>query len=357
MQDDSMRVPSLHDLRKGRRLGEGSYGVVYEATERESGRHVAVKRSRTNLEPEEVESLREEQLGRDVGSRRQRDDEVSRGVGIPIPVIRETRILTQLKHPNIVQLDRVIPGGPSQAGAFFLVLELALGDLASLLESHKLARRLSIAETKYITNQLLEALEFLHDRWVLHRDVSLSNLLLRKDGTIALADFGLARFVGDPCGRLSPGVVNLWYRAPELLIPDFGTHYSASIDLWAVGCILGELLLGEPLFPGMNEIDQINRIFGGLGVPEDNHWPGMKKRIETMERVGWEIPNKLCEEELVKSRLAIASVSSCGMDLIDQLLLFNPEKRISATAALKHPYLRQEPPLPTPIDTRGISTL
>lgn len=94
-------------------------------------------------------------------------------------------------------------------------------------------------------------------------------------GQIKLADFGLARTFGDPLGDMTQLVVTLWYRSPELLLGS--EDYSTAIDMWSIGCIFGELVLKEPIFPGQGEIDQIGRIFKMLGAPTDAVWPGFSK--------------------------------------------------------------------------------
>ena len=157
----------------------------------------------------------------------------------------------------------------------FLVFEYAQHDLASLIDNHYTQHQrspFSESEVKRLMLQLFEALRFLHSRYILHRDLKLSNLLYNHRGELRVADFGLARRVGgqyvgeskpkkgdnseDSC--LTPKVVSLWYRPPELL---FGSdYYDQGVDNWGAGCVMGELLRGKPLMDGRNEMDQVQRM-------------------------------------------------------------------------------------------------
>lgn len=243
------------------RIGEGTYGIVYKAVERASGTPVALKRVRMDGE---------------------RD-------GLPITSLREIKILKSLEHPNIVKLlDVVVDEDPQSV---FLVFEYVEHDLGRLIDSaatststsssssttssslrKTMGPTFSESEVKCLLRQLLEGIAYLHDNWVLHRDLKLSNLLFSNRGELKLCDFGLARVFAMPRRDMTPNVVTLWYRAPELL---FGAKsYSASLDMWSVGCIFGELLLDEPLLPGRNEMEQIKLCCELLGSPTEKIWPG-----------------------------------------------------------------------------------
>lgn|SRR3990167_1913344 len=113
-------------------------------------------------------------------------------------------------------------------------------------------------EIKCLLLQLLKGVHHLHSNWIIHRDLKTANLLLSNRGVLKVADFGLAREFGSPQKILSPSVVTLWYRAPELLLQV--ENYTKAVDMWAVGCIFAELITREPLFPGQGEIDQITKV-------------------------------------------------------------------------------------------------
>ena len=114
------------------------------------------------------------------------------------------------------------------------------------------------SETKTLLRQLTSAVAYLHANWILHRDLKTSNLLMNNRGQIKVADFGMARYYGDPPPKLTQLVVTLWYRAPELLLG--AETYGAEVDMWSVGCIFGELLTKDPLFQGKNEVDQLAKV-------------------------------------------------------------------------------------------------
>ena len=122
---------------------------------------------------------------------------------------------------------------------------------------------------KDIMWQILSGVDFLHSHRIVHRDLKPQNILVSREGQVKLADFGLAR-IYDFSSLLTTVVVTLWYRSPEILL---GTTYATPVDIWSCGCILAELVLRKPLFPGQYEIDQLGKIFGILGTPTEAEWP------------------------------------------------------------------------------------
>merc|ERR1719223_283861 len=120
---------------------------------------------------------------------------------------------------------------------------------------------------------MIAGLNFCHARRIIHRDLKPQNLLIDRNGTLKLADFGLARAFGIPVRTYTHEVVTLWYRAPEILLGS--KHYSTPVDLWSVGCIFAEMITNRPLFPGDSEIDELFRIFRVCGTPNEELWPGV----------------------------------------------------------------------------------
>lgn len=121
------------------------------------------------------------------------------------------------------------------------------------------------SEIKTLLLQIISGVEFLHSHWIMHRDLKTSNLLMNNRGEIKIADFGMARYYGDPPPKLTQLVVTLWYRAPELLLG--ADKYGTEIDMWSIGCIFGELLIKEPLLQGKNEVDQVSKVCNTYNIP------------------------------------------------------------------------------------------
>ncbi|KAK8561082.1 hypothetical protein V6N12_048158 [Hibiscus sabdariffa] len=174
-------------------------------------------------------------------------------------------------YPSIVDVKEVVVG--SSLDSIFMVMEYMEHNLKALMETMK--QRFKQSDVKCLMLQLLEGVKYLHDNWVLHRDLKTSNLLLNNQGELKICDFGLARQYGSPLKPYTHLVVTLWYRAPELL---FGARqYSTAIDMWSLGCIMAELLSKEALFSGKTEFDQLYKIFRTLGSPNETIWPGFSK--------------------------------------------------------------------------------
>ena len=219
----------------------------------------------------------------------------------------------------------------------FIVMEFVEHDLKTLLSSMRTPFLQS--EIKTLMRQLLSALALLHANWIIHRDLKTSNLLLSNRGTIKLADFGLARMYGDPLGEMTPLVVTLWYRAPELLLG--ATEYTEAIDLWSVGCIFAELINKEPLLPGKNESDQIRRIFKALGGPPTPQiWPGCQS-LPNYKAAVHHVQDPPDTRASLRSKFKF--MTDNGIDLLARFLTYDPSKRISAAEALQHPYFHESP--------------
>ena len=115
--------------------------------------------------------------------------------------------------------------------------------------------------------QMIAGLNFCHARRILHRDLKPQNLLIDRSGALKLADFGLARAFGIPVRTYTHEVVTLWYRAPEILLGQ--QQYSTPVDMWSIGCILGELIGGKPMFPGTSTLNQLERVMEISGRPSE----------------------------------------------------------------------------------------
>lgn len=219
--------------------------------------------------------------------------------------------------------------------SIFLVLEFVEHDLKGILED--MPEPFLSSEVKRLLLQLTSGVSYLHENWILHRDLKTSNLLLNNRGQLKIADFGMARYVGDPPPKLTQLVVTLWYRAPELLL---GTKtYDAAVDMWSVGCIFGELITREPLLQGTNEVDQMSKIFELCGVPTEESWPGFR-RLPNARSL--KLPkNSLTTGSVIRARFP--GMTTAGASLLNDLLALDPDRRPTAKEMLSHEYFRQDP--------------
>lgn len=193
------------------------------------------------------------------------------------------------------------------------------------------------SEIKTLLLQLVSATALMHSHWIVHRDLKTSNLLMNNRGQIKVADFGLARFTGDPRPPLTQLVVTLWYRSPELLLG--AKEYGPEVDMWSIGCIFGELLSKEPILQGKTEVDQISKIFALLGVPTESSWPSFRRlphaKSLTFPRT------QSTTSSLLRTRFPL--LTNAGIDLLSRLLALDPVKRISAEDVLQHHYFCEDP--------------
>jgi cell division cycle 2-like len=348
------------------RISEGTYGIVWKARCLSSSRLLALKQMKF---PENSES------GRTVA--------VQNGVwkdGFPLMALREINALRALRgHDNIVSLQEIVVGAmtppPPQ---IYMVMEYYHCDLKTAIHKYTtevIGGPLLQSELKGILQQILTGIQFIHSHNYLHRDLKPSNILVQchPEGAnakcrIAIADFGLARPFrrGSDCHMTLP-VVTLWYRAPELL---FGqTQYTSAIDMWSMGCIMGELVRSSGIIPssligtantdeddfehssalvkGRGELDQIDAILQLVGVPNATTWP-LFETLPNAKLLRWKpIP----DQDILLPKLFATMVGSTsgqqtfldgnGYDLLRQLLTLDPLQRMDANHALNHPYLTE----------------
>ncbi|XP_076371039.1 cyclin-dependent kinase 10 isoform X3 [Tachypleus tridentatus] len=252
--------------------------------------------------------------------------------GVPVSGLREINILLNLQHNNIVNLKEVVVG--KSLDSIFLVMEYCEQDLASLLDN--IQTPFSESQVKCIMLQLFNGLQYLHKNFIVHRDLKVSNLLLTDHGCLKIADFGLARKYGIPLKPMTPKVVTLWYRAPELLLQS--RIQTTAIDMWAAGCILGELLLHKPMLPGRSEIHQIELIIELLGTPNDQIWQGFSS-LPALENF------TLKKQPYNNIKHIFPWLSPAGIRLLNFLFMYDPRKRATAEDCIESSYFK-EPPLP-----------
>ncbi|XP_072433421.1 cyclin-dependent kinase 8 isoform X5 [Chiloscyllium punctatum] len=220
------------------------------------------------------------------------------GTGISMSACREIALLRELKHPNVIALQKVFLSHADRK--VWLLFDYAEHDLWHIIKFHRASKankkpvQLPRGMVKSLLYQILDGIHYLHANWVLHRDLKPANILVMGEGPergrVKIADMGFARLFNSPLkplADLDPVVVTFWYRAPELLLG--ARHYTKAIDIWAIGCIFAELLTSEPIFHCRQEDiktsnpyhhDQLDRIFNVMGFPADKDWEDIKKMPE-----------------------------------------------------------------------------
>jgi len=289
------------------KIGKGAYGIVWKAVDKKTRETVALKK---------------------IFDAFQNVTDAQR-------TFREIMFLQELSgHENIIKLLNVLKADNDKD--IYLVFEYMETDLHAVVR----ANILEDIHKQYIIYQLLKALGYMHSGNVLHRDMKPSNLLLNSECLVKVADFGLARSVNDIDGEnaqnpvLTDYVATRWYRAPEILLGS--TKYTKGVDMWSIGCILGELLNGKPIFPGTSTMNQLDKIMEVTGVPSAEDIESIQSPFAAtmLESITPSNPRSSLQE-------MFPNATPDALDLLKKLLNFNPSKRITAEQALLHPYVAQ----------------
>lgn len=342
------RTSSAEKYKRIKKVGKGAYGNVFMSENTETKEIVAVK----------VTSRMEDPI---LG-------------GFPLSLLREICILKRLKHDNIVKIFEI---AATPSGDPLIVMEYCQSSLLELLNSRQ--HGLSFSEVKYVIRQVLDATNYMHERGILHRDLATKNVLFNLSGEIKVCDFGISRVAfgqDEEHGFVSAAdmenpnmIVSLPYRAIELLLGQ--CNYGPALDVWAAGCIMGEILLcqggnrrtffgGEQGNPNKTPQSTCQEIFYICGKPNEETWPGFNKlpllknycgsglqmeRPKGQTGIGEErdFIRKFFLSGEGKAATQKYSLTEGCFDLMGGLLTLDPARRMTAADALKHSFFDQKP--------------
>jgi len=296
----------------GRCIGKGAYGIVWKVTERGTGRTGALKKCFDAF---------------------QNSTDAQR-------TFREIMFLQELNgHANIVTLRNVLKAECSED--IYVLFDAMETDLSHVIS----AGFLTPIHQEYVTYQCLKALKYVHSAGVLHRDLKPSNLLLNSNCHVRLCDFGLARTAMTP-GKPTSGadavvltdyVATRWYRAPELLLG--AQYYHEGVDMWSVGCILGEMVSAKPILKGRSTMNQLEKIVELTAKPSEEDLrpisstsPYCKSMMESVGNIR-QLPSA--------SILFLVKAPPAARRLILTCLRFNPDKRPTAEQCLEDPFVEK----------------
>jgi len=300
-KDDNDLLPWLepNTYETLRLLGKGTFGHVYLCKVKETDDHVAIKSMNTPPEKD-----------------------------------REVQILKELYgHPNIVKLDGAFVMAPQHGNpeTLNLVFEYLSDTLHRVIKHYNvLNRKMDSFYVKLYQYQIMRGLNFMHSRGIVHCDLKPQNCLLDgKSHTMKICDFGTAKRLNF-CEPRALYVCSRYFRAPEII---FGsTNYNCSIDLWAAGCIMAEMVLGQPLFTGNNGIDQGCEIMKVLGTPTNDELRAMNPNYPRNYNFTPAL-SKLRWSDVLKGQTGAE-----GCDLIDQLVRYDPAARLPPAHSMLHSF-------------------
>jgi len=325
------KVENLFEF-EGCKVGRGTYGHVYKAKRKDGS------------DPKEYALKQME------------------GSGLSMSACREIALLRELKHPNVINLQRVFLTHSDRK--VWLLFDYSEHDLWHIIKFHRAAKAnkkpflVRKGMVRSLLYQILAGIHYLHSNWVLHRDLKPANILVmgegKERGRVKIADMGFARLFNSPLkplADLDPVVVTFWYRAPELLLG--ARHYTKAIDIWAIGCIFAELLTSEPIFHCRQEDiktsnpyhrDQLDRIFNVMGFPLDKEWEDIRKMPEHATLMkdfkGTNYANCNLTKYMERHRI---KPDSRAFQLLSKLLIMDPTKRITSEQAMQDEYFKEDP--------------
>ena len=284
-------------------IGDGTYGKVYQGINKETNEKVAIKKLKNKMSSWEDCILQ-----------------------------NEVRFLRKLNNENIVKLFEVIR---EQNNDVSYIFEYCDCNLFEFIEKHRKQKMfISEAKIRNIIYQITCGLKYLHSCNIMHRDLKPENILMvLSNNLVKIADFGTAKEIPDFLDNtLTDYVCTRWYRAPECTLKS--NNYNEKIDVWAIGCIMAELYTLKPIFPGIDEFDQLNKILKITGTPEYNEWP---EGFALIQKLNIRVPNY----NKYNLNQIVFNANEDAIDFLEHIFQVNPEKRPSAGELLKHPYFTE----------------
>ncbi|KAJ8002930.1 hypothetical protein DPEC_G00164080 [Dallia pectoralis] len=294
----SWEVPERYrDLRQ---VGTGAYGTVCSAVDFRTGTKVAIKKLHRPFQSE-------------LFAKR---------------AYRELRLLKHMKHENVIGLVDVFTADLSldRFHDFYLVMPFMGTDLGKLMK----LQRLSEDKVQFLVYQMLKGLKYIHSAGIIHRDLKPGNLSVNQECELKILDFGLARQADS---EMTGYVVTRWYRAPEVILS--WMHYTQTVDIWSVGCIMAEMLTGKPLFKGNDHLDQLTEIMKVTGTPTQD----FISKLQSQDAKSYvrNLP-KVQKKDL---QAMFSNVNPEGVAVVERMLLLDPESRVTATESLALPYFSE----------------
>lgn len=245
--------------------------------------------------------------------------------GLSVTTVREIQLLRTMNHPNVIRLIEMVVDD----GDIYMVFPYVPHDLNRFIRNNRLQPR----EVKYIFHQIAKGVEYIHDRGVIHRDLKSANILLDQRLCVRIADFGMARCV-TKAGVYTPGMVTLWYRAPEVLLG--ASDYTSAVDIWSLGCIVTEMYLGHMIFQGNTDIGQLEMIIHACGSINEQSYPGVQHLPAFRSLRLPQSPRRI--ERIIEKHDASA------VGLVSGMLCLYPPNRMNIKEVCRDKYFEKVPP-------------